>query len=130
MNQSQNNPPGNKLPDNLRVDRVIEAVRRSGYPLQTVVAQVLMQTFQIIEEWAYVDRDTQEHRSLDLFASRRISIPDHSRLVPSLALLIECKRAELPYVFFPTAALRLPPGFPAVLGVADDFALTVPGVTT
>jgi hypothetical protein len=47
MNQSRNNPPTNKLPDSLRRDRVVEAVRRSGYPLQTVVAQALMQQFQV-----------------------------------------------------------------------------------
>jgi len=87
------------------------------------VAQALMQRFKIIEEWGYSDRDTQEHRSLDLFASHTISRPAGSQLTPTLALVIECKRAELPYVFFPAAALRTPPDFPAVLGLTDDYEL-------
>jgi hypothetical protein len=44
--------------------------------------------------------------------------------------LIECKRAELPYIFFPAAALQTPGDFPAVLGVPDDYELRIPGATT
>lgn len=127
MNQSPDNPAQNKLPDGFRDDRITDAVRRSGYPLQTVVAQALLPRFQVTEEWGYSDRDTQEHRSLDLFASYTITKPAGSQLRPTLALLIECKRSALPYLFFRAAVPETPREFPAVLGLSDNYELHVPG---
>ena len=53
------NPPVNSLPAGLAEAAVIDAVARSGYPLQLRVASLLRRLkFSLDEEWAYVDRDT------------------------------------------------------------------------
>lgn len=129
VNQSPDNPPDNKLPSGFRLERITDAVRHSGYPLQTVVAQALLPRFKVIEEWGYSDRDTQDHRSLDLFTSYTITKRPGSQLTPTLALLIECKRSALPYLFFSAAVPDTPREFPAVLGLPDDYELHAPGGT-
>jgi len=105
-----------KLPNGIDRDKLTEAVRTSGYPLQTVVARELSADFGVTEEWGYVDRASQEHRSLDVFAFKRLSVASE-RLEPSLTMLIECKRSDMPYVFFAAAIPQVPPGFPYVVGL-------------
>jgi len=96
------NPSENKLPQGLPEERLREAVARSGYPLQSVVAAELQKTFAVTEEWGFPDRTTHEHRTLDIFAFKKL--PEENRggllVAPSVALLIECKQSALPYVFF------------------------------
>jgi hypothetical protein len=96
------NPTANELPTKVLEGYLREAVRRSGYPLQTVVASELQKSFSVTEEWGYQDRTTQEHRTLDIFAYRKL--PEENRagllIAPALVLLVECKRSQNPYVFF------------------------------
>lgn len=104
------------LPKGIDPKELVEAVRVSGYPLQAVVARELNENFNVVEEWGFVDRASQEHRSLDVFAHRRLAVTS-PRLQTSLSLLVECKRSELPYVFFATAIPHSPPGFPSIVGL-------------
>src|SRR5665647_858773 len=116
MNQATDNPAANQLGPGLTDDQVRIAVERSGYPLQTIVGNLLRskpyfkgEEFRVQDEWCFVDRDTQELRTIDLFAELRLHDWDpQPRVRPQLNLLIECKQSLLPYVFFQTnAAPRL-----------------------
>ncbi|MFJ9059713.1 hypothetical protein [Streptomyces sp. NPDC102409] len=109
---------------------LLEAVVRSGYPLQAKVAETLKEAMpenrwrgKIQEEWAYVDRDSEQVRALDVFAD--IPLPHSNdkeggfREHAKLNTLIECKQSELPYIFF----LRHDPpqdstAFPEIIGTA------------
>lgn len=114
MLQSDDNPDSNTLREGVTEAQLEAAVRASGYPLQRVVAEQLLGTFQVTEEWGYVDREG-ERRALDVFAFRRLR--ETSRLWLDLALLVECKRSDLPFVFFAAASPRVPQEFPVVAGL-------------
>ena len=116
MNHSSDNPPENSLGEGLTDQNVQDAVRRSGYPLQNVVASELTERFDVTEEWGYVDRASGDHRSLDLHAYRGLAPAKSTYFDPALTLLVECKRSELPYVFFEAAIPSTPPDFPRVIG--------------
>lgn len=114
------NPPTNRLGSGVEADDVLEAVSASGYPLQTVVANKLNRDFtHTQEEWSYRDSDTNDLRTLDVLARRALYVTtmERPKVDPYLALLIECKRAELPYVFFLSAGEAATPDFPLVTGV-------------
>jgi hypothetical protein len=101
--EAVDNPAANKLPDTITTDQLIEAVRKSGYPLQTHIADMLRGQFGLQEEWSYIDSETGELRSLDIVAHKAlydVADPNKSRVRPILTLLIECKQSDLPYVFF------------------------------
>lgn len=115
MDEGSANPEGLVLPDGIDPVKLVEAVSASGYPLQTVVARQLDHGFNVVEEWGFVDRVSQEHRALDVYAYRRLE-SSSSRLEPSLALLVECKRSDLPYVFFAAGIPRTPSDFPPIVG--------------
>ncbi len=116
MNHHTDNPPGNRLPSGVEEDALLRAVRASGYPLQSVVAQELASRFQVIEEWGYTDRTTKEHRTLDIYAFCQLG--DQTWPVqPRLHLLVECKRSDLPFLFFQPGVQRVPWDFPEVIGV-------------
>ena len=107
------------------------AVRASGYPFQRVVAEQLLGVFQVTEEWGYVDRERNERRALDVFAFKRLR--ETTRLWVDLALLVECKRSDLPFVFFAAAAPRVPREFPVVAGLrgnAPELHVTSVGSTS
>lgn len=115
------NPPRNSLHSGLAIENLYEIVRRSGYPLQTAVATELQHQFVITEEWGYPDRRTEEHRTLDVFAYRRLEqeVLGGITVVPSVVLLLECKQSTLPYFFFRSVAYqsRPVPDFPCVFGI-------------
>jgi hypothetical protein len=104
--QYPNNPPENSIPAGIKVNDISNAINKSGYPLQLVIANSLIEITTewttIQEEWAYVDSDTNQTRTLDIFAN--LPLYDLTskgvRMRPWLTLLIECKRTDLPYVFF------------------------------
>ncbi|GGV00676.1 hypothetical protein [Streptomyces spectabilis] len=119
---------------------LLEAVVRSGYPLQATVAETLKEAApkgrwrgEIQEEWAYVDRDSGQVRALDVFADIPLS---HSaekegefQTRAKLNTLIECKQSELPYVFF----LRHDPpqdstAFPEIVGTAGPDVRVFPSL--
>ena len=117
-NQSPNNPAGNKLGPGIKEPNLLRAIETSGYPLQGVVADKLKNAFGVTEEWGYIDRDTQEHRSLDVFAFKKLLTDGDAE--PSLALLIECKRSIHPYVFFKNVIDREIPRFPRIAGLTRN----------
>jgi hypothetical protein len=131
MLQTDDNPDSNCLKEGVTDAQVETAVRASGYPLQRVVAEQLLGVFQVTEEWGYVDRETTERRALDVFAFKRLR--ETTRLWVDLALLVECKRSDLPFVFFAAAAPRVPREFPVVAGLrgkAPELHVTSVGSTS
>jgi hypothetical protein len=103
MQTSENNPNSNHLGPGINDDDVISAITKSGFPLQTIVAQRLRRDFNVQDEWSYIDRDTKEIRTIDILASRvlyNFADKNHPRIRPTLNILIECKQSILPYVFF------------------------------
>lgn len=116
MNETPDNPPCNKLGPGIDEPTLIRAIERSGYPLQGVVADTLKASFNVTEEWGYIDRDTKEHRSLDIFAFKKLS--DDNSVQPNVALLVECKRSIHPYVCFRSVIDREIPDFPKFVGLS------------
>lgn len=121
MEISPTNPTRNILGAGVSDADVIAAVEKSGYPLQDVVAEILVASrFNYQPEWCYVDRSTKELRTLDLHAikylydSREAKQPE---VEPTLDLLIECKQSELPYVFFLNRPSRHLINSPEVVGL-------------
>jgi hypothetical protein len=104
MNEAERNPASNRLGAGVADETLRQAVESSGYPLQTIVAVKLSSAdFVITEEWVFTDNDTGQLRALDLHASHPLyDWRGHSnpRVRPSVSLLIECKRSEMPYIFF------------------------------
>lgn len=119
MKQSANNPSTNQLGNGLSEEAIATAVEKSGYPLQTIIANALRQSFHVQEEWSYLDKDTKELRAIDILAGKQLfDITDQqSRVRPILNLLIECKQSSLPYIFFlsPTKSWKL--NFPVLAGI-------------
>jgi hypothetical protein len=114
MRQSRENPRGNALPPGVSEADISRTIEMSGYPVQGRVAALLKGAFYVTEEWGYTDRETESHRSLDIFAHRKVG--DGC----SIDLLVECKRADLPYVFFRSVVERQYPGVPAIAGIPGD----------
>ena len=121
MDHHPDNPSSNQLPPGVPEEKLIDAVQKSGYPLQSLVARELSNEFQVVEEWGYSDRTEKSHRSLDVYAFREL----HSRgpVKPRFHLLVECKRSDLPYVFFVPGADRKMRGFPDILASANNYQL-------
>jgi len=115
------NPPQNKLPNGLPEARLVDVIRRSGYPLQSVVAAQLKELFVVTEEWGYSDRTANETRTLDVFAWKTLEAAQEDGVAvnPAMALLVECKHSDLPFVFFSSVAStgRVIPDFPVIAGV-------------
>jgi hypothetical protein len=96
-------------------DQLVEAAKQSGFPLQSVVAAQLNDPFVVIEEWGFLDDESRKPRTLDVFALRKLG---GERVVGNLALLIECKRSDSPFVFFPSPIrTAAPTDFPPVAGL-------------
>ena len=120
MKQLPDNPPSNHLGPGLSEIDVSNAVERSGYPLQTVVADLLRESgYDVQEEWSYLDRDTKELRTIDIFAEKLLFDLEEEvpKVRPTLNLLIECKRSVMPYVFFLSVAKPVLSDFPLIAGL-------------
>lgn len=102
MKEAPRNPSANRFGPGVTEDQVRDAVGRSGYPLQTRVAQLLRNPFHVHEEWAYRDRESSKLRALDIRAEHFLYPPtdQNPRVRPRLTLLVECKKSDLPLVFF------------------------------
>lgn len=116
MNESEINPPENKLHDGLCEDELISSITTSGFPLQGVVAHHLKSNYGVTEEWSYIDRDSKDLRSLDIFAFRKLTASEI--LTPYTVMLIECKSSIHPYVFFQNSVERSLP-FPTICGLRN-----------
>lgn len=114
------NPVRNALHDGLPLEDLKQLVRHSGYPLQAAVAKAMQEHFNVTEEWGYPDRNTQEHRSLDVYGFK--ILPEQSRngrpVRTYVVLLVECKQSVLPYFFFQSVTYedRPIPMFPTIAG--------------
>jgi hypothetical protein len=98
------NPKANQLVAGVTEADVLDAVAKSGYPLQNIVSDYFgTATFRTVEEWSYLDKDSGQLRTIDVKAERPLfdyEIGRDIRIRPSLVLLIECKQSQMPYVFF------------------------------
>ena len=114
------------------MEQVEHAISRSGYPLQTALSELLREDFQVLPEWGYRDRFSDQLRTLDMLAIHGLypdDVASQPRTRPSLALLIECKRSDLPYVFFAEPAYRSHKyEFPRISGLeSNDITITTDG---
>lgn len=110
-----------------------DAILRSGYPLQASAVDIVVGALtdgatgsetsgtRVQEEWSFIDDDEGKVRTLDALINYELPLPRLNSLggIPESAsgtmkhfldLLIECKRAELPFVFFlrDTSAGQMP----------------------
>jgi hypothetical protein len=121
MEISDGNPTTNQLRSGITEEEIRLAVDESGYPLQVFVADGLRESFSVSEEWAYIDRDTGELRSMDLRADKHLyDLKDHPRVRPILTLLLECKQSDLPYVFFESKPDRFLFSHPVLNGLRNS----------
>ena len=133
MHETSNNPKQNQLPVSIKEDAIIDALKKSGYPLQGIVSSLLKNEFNVTEEWGYIDRDTNQHRSLDVFCYKtypdlEVKVKDirpsqlsFYQVSPNVALLIECKRSEQPFIFFKNLTQNKIPHFPLITGVREGY---------
>jgi len=121
MEGAPNNPATNKLGHGLTEAALQAAVSNSGYPLQAVVAGRLRPRFNVSQEWAYLDSDSGDLRTMDILAERMmwLDVPEQPRVRPEIDLIIECKRSDLPYVFFLGEGFGLHT-FPFLCGLFSD----------
>ncbi|WP_439821409.1 hypothetical protein ACSPX5_08160 [Pseudomonas sp. HLG18] len=122
MDSVVGNPARNCLAAGVDESDVLEAIAKSGYPLQTRVTETLSSEFYIQEEWSYKDRDSSALRSLDILASKRLVDIHHPqpKVTPAINLLIECKQSDLPFIFFES---NHPPAlkyFPTIAGLKSE----------
>lgn len=103
MEHTPNNPSTNSLGSGVTESDLANAIQHSGYPFQTIIANSLRDNFYVQDEWAYIDRDTKELRTIDLLASKNLydrDSPEKNLVRPSINLIIECKQSDLPMCFF------------------------------
>ena len=102
MDSHPNNTPENAVPPGVTEKQISDAIQKSGYPLQIVIANELRNNgFGLTQEWSFLDRDTFELRTMDVHAQKHFyDLGDQRFIRPQLDLLIECKQSDLPYVFF------------------------------
>lgn len=113
-----NNPVENALAHGVTAAGVIKAVTHSGYPLQVDVADMLRSKFDVHEEWAYKDSESQQIRTVDLLAAYKPDCTSRRRVRPNVTLLVECKQSEMPFVFFGSdSSARWVPEFPLLSGL-------------
>lgn len=134
MRQSEGNPSSNRLQAGVTEEALMNAVKRSGYPMQAAVVTTVVDALDgwdlpggvgwtaAQEEWTYRDGDTGKTRALDALIESHLWLgmsTTQPRIRPVLSLLIECKQSELPYVFFTREATRLP-DYPITSGFPHD----------
>jgi hypothetical protein len=119
MNNSPNNPSSNCLGPGVNESDIVTAIGKSGYPLQTVVANILRSDFHVQDEWSYVDRNSKQLRTIDIFAQKYLYdiTAEQPHVRPFLNLIIECKQSSLPYVFFLSPSKPWLPEFPLLAGL-------------
>jgi hypothetical protein len=113
MQESEFNPPENAIPTGIKEEELVRCITSSGFPLQGTVAHSIRDKYQLTEEWSYIDRDTGELRSLDIFAYK--SLGEIGMFRPRIIILIECKSSIHPYVFFQNA-VQTSMQFPSICG--------------
>lgn len=122
---SPDNPVTNTIGSGVTEEGILEAIIKSGYPLQMKIVSKLVSKFGLQEEWSYIDRDTQELRTLDILATKELcdleKDKDQPRVRPILNMLIECKQSTLPLVFFLSSSEPWILDFPFISGLSKDY---------
>ncbi len=105
-------PPYAELQAGITRTDLLDAINRSGYVFQAEVADCVRKKFPanrhplIQEEWSYIDSDSHDVRSLDIYAevsllpSKESDTSGQKEIYPVLNVLVECKQSDLPYVLF------------------------------
>jgi hypothetical protein len=123
------NPSKNILHSSVSEKELLEAVEISGYPLQVVIGNWLREKdFHVIEEWGFLDKDTNDLRAIDIFAQKPLLDLEkihQPRVRPTLNLLIECKSSSLPYVFFLSKNKPWLPNFPLIAGLFHNDKIVI-----
>jgi hypothetical protein len=118
MKGSKDNPRSNHLNPGITDIDVETAIKKSDYPLQTIIANKLRESFYCQEKWSFVDNKINENRSIDIMAQMNLyDYNNQPRVRPILNLLIECKQSELPYVFFLTPEIIRTFQYPYICGL-------------
>ncbi len=118
MKQKPSNPERNRIPAGIGEADLIKGIEKSGYPLQSVVAERLVKRgFAVTEEWGYSDRDSGEPRSLDVLAASEHRFDLRAEVIPGIVIMIECKRSEHPYIFFRMVTSPDLLWFPSIFGL-------------
>jgi hypothetical protein len=95
---------------------------------------LLKREYRVLEEWPYIDADSGDPRTLDIYASRLLSeikaLDFTPRLDQMLALLIECKQSELPYVAFESVSPPAYWAFPLICGAPHSEISIEPDTAT
>ncbi len=122
MDSTKVNPEENKLGQGISDQQVCSAIEGSGYPLQLVVANQLSKTFHVLEEWAFPDSATGTVRTIDLVAKLHLSGKELEKTLarPAINLVVECKKSELPYIFFLSEGSNWLRDFPQLAGLKKD----------
>lgn len=120
MNEAKDNPSRNTLPEGMTDEMLSAAVHRSGYPLQTQIAETFRELVDSVqEEWAFRDSDTGLFRALDIVAQVHYPVVAQAPVRPNLTLLVECKQSEYPFVFFLSSG-TFRANFPALAGLRHN----------
>ena len=73
MLHAKDNPKSNEIPSDIKEEKLVEVISKSGYPLQTVISNQLEEfSFRIQQEWTYIDSESREERNLDILASKEL----------------------------------------------------------
>jgi hypothetical protein len=129
-----------ELRHGLTEEQLLSAISESGYPLQSEVVDEIAAALgavepsarSIFEEWSFEDPDSGKVRQLDAliqqslppegYVTNNLGIPTDPRelLRFQLDFLVECKRSDLPFVFFLRDQLVVP-ALPEVVGLPYDY---------
>lgn len=76
------------MENNKKMDRIKKDLLKSGMPLEVEISSILRQSgWFVIQQAAYMDRDKEEVRTVDIVAFR-------TKDKKTLALIVECKKSE------------------------------------
>jgi hypothetical protein len=130
MLSSSNNPSTNILVAGVTEEAVVEAVTKSGYPLQLQIADLMRKRFEpkggysygVVEEWSYIHKDSGEIRTIDIMAQKWLWTMSEGQPIvrPNLALLVECKQSDMPHIFFLSSSKPWMPNFPLLAGLRSN----------
>lgn len=86
---------------NLR--RLEEKLTKTGFPLELRCIHTLQRrNWDVTNNFIFEDPEQQKHREIDIFACDAPTIFDDQRCL-TVYILIECKKSEYPWIFFPSS---------------------------
>lgn len=133
------NPPANALPPGFDAKSLVEAVTKTGGPLQAwTAARFLFELPQlvskgpvaVVEEWSYRDSEADTLRAMDIMAVASTWDEPQPHVRPGLALLVECKRSDRVFLFYESASPLWPMTVPLICGAPHEDLTFVPAART